>query len=418
MKISDIKPEVYDMAARVQARLAARFAEIDAVAEYNTRRVMEAFQNKRVSEACFAGTTGYGYDDLGREVLDKIYAEIFGTEAALVRINFVNGTHALSAAMFSLVKPGDKILALTGLPYDTLRNAIGVSGDCHGSLKFYGIEYGQVDMTAEGEPDYDAIAKAVSDEKVTAVMIQRSRGYEERKALTVEEIGRICSTVKAVNPDINIMVDNCYGEFTDVIEPTHVGADIIAGSLIKNPGGGLAPTGGYIAGKQDLVEKAAMRLTTPGIGGECGSTLGNNRLLFQGLFLSPHTVAQALKTACFCAGMMDEMGIATSPAWDEKRSDIIQMVKLGSAENMKRFCLGIQAGAPVDSYVTPEPWAMPGYDCPVIMAAGAFIQGSSIELSADGPMREPYIAYMQGGLTYESGKFGIMMAVSAMLDKQ
>jgi len=406
------------MAARVQARLAARFAEIDAVAEYNTRRVMEAFQNKRVSEACFAGTTGYGYDDLGREVLDKIYAEIFGTEAALVRINFVNGTHALSAAMFSLVKPGDKILALTGLPYDTLRNAIGISGDCHGSLKFYGIEYGQVDMTAEGEPDYDAIAKAVADEKVTAVMIQRSRGYEERKALTVEEIGRICSTVKAVNPDINIMVDNCYGEFTDVIEPTHVGADIIAGSLIKNPGGGLAPTGGYIAGKQDLVEKAAMRLTTPGIGGECGSTLGNNRLLFQGLFLSPHTVAQALKTACFCAGMMDEMGIATSPAWDEKRSDIIQMVKLGSAENMKRFCLGIQAGAPVDSYVTPEPWAMPGYDCPVIMAAGAFIQGSSIELSADGPMREPYIAYMQGGLTYESGKFGIMMAVSAMLDKQ
>jgi len=406
------------MAARVQARLAARFAEIDAVAEYNTRRVMEAFQNKRVSEACFAGTTGYGYDDLGREVLDKIYAEIFGTEAALVRINFVNGTHALSAAMFSLVKPGDKILALTGLPYDTLRNAIGISGDCHGSLNFYGIEYGQVDMTAEGEPDYDAIAKAVADEKVTAVMIQRSRGYEERKALTVEEIGRICSTVKAVNPDINIMVDNCYGEFTDVIEPTHVGADIIAGSLIKNPGGGLAPTGGYIAGKQDLVEKAAMRLTTPGIGGECGSTLGNNRLLFQGLFLSPHTVAQALKTACFCAGMMDEMGIATSPAWDEKRSDIIQMVKLGSAENMKRFCLGIQAGAPVDSYVTPEPWAMPGYDCPVIMAAGAFIQGSSIELSADGPMREPYIAYMQGGLTYESGKFGIMMAVSAMLDKQ
>ncbi len=418
MKISDIRPEVFDMAARVQARLAPRFAEIDAVAEMNTRRVMEAFQNNRVSDACFAGTTGYGYDDLGREVLDKIYAEIFGTEAALVRINFVNGTHALTAAMFSLVKPGDKILAVTGLPYDTLRNAIGISGDCHGSLKFYGVEYGQVDMTASGVPDYEAIAKAVADEKVTAVMVQRSRGYEERKALTVEEIGRICSTVKAVNPNINIMVDNCYGEFTDVTEPTHVGADIIAGSLIKNPGGGLAPTGGYIAGKQELVDRAAMRLTTPGIGGECGSTLGNNRLLFQGLFLAPHTVAQALKTACFCAGMMDEMGIASSPAWDEKRSDIIQMVKLGSAENMKRFCLGIQAGAPVDSYVTPEPWAMPGYDCPVIMAAGAFIQGSSIELSADGPMREPYIAYMQGGLTYESGKFGIMMAVSAMLDKQ
>ena len=418
MKISDIRPEIFDMAARVQARLAPRFAEIDAVAELNTRRVMEAFQNNRVSDACFAGTTGYGYDDLGREVLDKIYAELFGAEAALVRINFVNGTHALTAAMFALVKPGDKILAVTGMPYDTLRNAIGISGDCHGSLKFYGVEYGQVDLTESGEPDYEAIAKAVADEKVTAVMIQRSRGYEERKALTVEEIGRICSTVKAVNPKVNVMVDNCYGEFTDIKEPTHVGADIIAGSLIKNPGGGIAPTGGYIAGRQDLVDKAAMRLTTPGIGGECGSTLGNNRLLFQGLFLAPHTVAQALKTACFCAGMMDEIGVETSPRWDEKRSDIIQMVKLGSAENMKRFCLGIQAGAPVDSYVTPEPWDMPGYDCPVIMAAGAFIQGSSIELSADGPMREPYIAYMQGGLTFESGKFGIMMAVSAMLDER
>lgn len=418
MKISDIRPEVFEMAERVQSRIAPRFAEIDAVAEQNTRRVMEAFQNNRVSDACFAGTTGYGYDDLGREVLDKIYAELFGAESALVRINFVNGTHALTAAMFALAKPGDKILAVTGLPYDTLRNAIGISGDCHGSLKFYGVDYGQVDLTASGEPDYEAIAKAAAEPNVSAVMIQRSRGYEERKALTVEEIGRICSTVKAVNPAINVMVDNCYGEFTDVIEPTHVGADIIAGSLIKNPGGGIAPTGGYIAGREELVERAAMRLTTPGIGGECGSTLGNNRLLFQGLFLAPHTVAQALKTACFCAGMMEELGIETSPAWDEKRSDIIQMVKLGSAENMKRFCLGIQAGAPVDSYVTPEPWAMPGYECDVIMAAGAFIQGSSIELSADGPMKEPYIAYMQGGLTYESGKYGIMMAVSAMLDKQ
>ena len=418
MKISDIRPEVFEMAQRVQSRIAPRFAEIDAVAEQNTRRVMEAFQNHRVSDACFAGTTGYGYDDLGREVLDTIYAELFGAESALVRINFVNGTHALTAAMFALVKPGDKILAVTGLPYDTLRNAIGISGDCHGSLKFYGVDYGQVDLTASGEPDYEAIARAAAEPNVSAVMIQRSRGYEERKALTVEEIGRICSTVKAVNPAINVMVDNCYGEFTDVIEPTHVGADIIAGSLIKNPGGGIAPTGGYIAGREELVERAAMRLTTPGIGGECGSTLGNNRLLFQGLFLAPHTVAQALKTACFCAGMMEELGIETSPAWYEKRSDIIQMVKLGSAENMKRFCLGIQAGAPVDSYVTPEPWAMPGYECDVIMAAGAFIQGSSIELSADGPMKEPYIAYMQGGLTYESGKYGIMMAVSAMLDKQ
>ena len=417
MKISDIKPEVTDMAASVQARLNTRFQEIDRVAEINTRKVMEAFQNHQVSDACFAGTTGYGYDDLGRETLDKIYAEIFGAEAALVRIQFVNGTHALTAAMFALARPGQKILAVTGTPYDTLRTAIGIAGDGFGSLKFYGIDYGQVDLTPSGDPDYAAIAEAVKEETVAAVMIQRSRGYEDRRALTVEEIGRIVSTVKAVNPAVYVMVDNCYGEFTDVIEPTNVGADIIAGSLIKNPGGGIAPTGGYVAGKQELVDRAAMRLTTPGIGGECGSSLGNNRLLFQGLFMAPHIVAQALKTACFCAGMMEEIGIATSPAVDEKRSDIIQMVKLGSPENMKRFCLGIQAGAPVDSYVTPEPWPMPGYDCPVIMAAGSFIQGSSIELSADGPMREQYTVYMQGGLTYESGKLGIMMAVSAMLDK-
>ena len=416
MKISDIRPEVYGMAERAQERIKGRFKDIDAVAEVNTRRVMEAFQDNRVAEACFAGTTGYGYDDLGRETLDKIYAQLFGTEAALVRIGFVNGTHALCAAMFALVKPGDTILAATGIPYETLRTAIGINGAKHGSLKFYGVDYAQVDMTAAGEPDYEAIAKAASDPKVSAVMVQRSRGYEDRKALSVEEIGRICRCVKEVNPAAKIMVDNCYGEFTDTLEPSHVGADIIAGSLIKNPGGGLAPTGGYIAGTRELVDRAAMRLTTPGIGGECGSTLGNNRLLFQGLFMAPHVVAQALKTAVFCAAMMEELGLESSPGVEEKRSDIIQMVKLGSPENMKRFCLGIQAGAPVDSYVTPEPWPMPGYDCPVIMAAGSFVQGSSIELSADGPIREPYTVYMQGGLTYESGKLGIMMAVSAMLE--
>ena len=418
MNISDIKPEVYTMAERAEDKLTARFRELDKTAEINTRKVMQAFQNHRVSDACFAGTTGYGYDDLGRETLDKIYAEIFGAEAALVRIQFVNGTHALTAAMFALAAPGQKVLAVTGTPYDTLRSAIGIAGDCFGSLRFYGIGYKQVDLTPEGDPDYTAIAEAVKDETVAAVMIQRSRGYEDRKALTVEEIGRIVKTVKAVRPEVNVMVDNCYGEFTDVIEPTNVGADIIAGSLIKNPGGGIAPTGGYIAGRQELVDRAAMRLTTPGIGGECGSTLGNNRLLFQGLFMAPHIVAQALKTACFCAAMMEELGIESSPGALDKRSDISQMVKLGSPENMKRFCLGIQAGAPVDSFVTPEPWPMPGYDCPVIMAAGAFIQGSSIELSADGPIREPYTVYMQGGLTYESGKLGIMMAVSAMLDRQ
>ena len=411
MKISDIKPEVYRMAELAEAEIKEEFAEIDKTAQINTRKVMEAFQDNRVSDSCFAGTTGYGYDDLGRETLDRIYAQIFGTEAALVRINFVNGTHALTAAMFATVKPGDTILAATGLPYDTLRSAIGIAGECHGSLKFYGVDYAQVDLKADGTPDYDAIKAAASDEKVAAVMVQRSRGYDDRPALSVEQIGRICAAVKAVNPNAVIMVDNCYGEFADVIEPTNVGADI------KNPGGGIAPTGGYIAGKKELVDRAAMHLTTPGIGGECGSTLGNNRLLFQGLFMAPHTVAQALKTAVFCAAMMKQIGIDTSPALGEKRSDIIQMLRLGSEDNMKRFCLGIQAGAPVDSYVTPEPWEMPGYDCPVIMAAGAFIQGSSIELSADGPVREPYIAYMQGGLTYESGKLGIMMAVSAMLDR-
>lgn len=417
MKISDIKPEVFRMAEKAEKETHEVFRRIDAIAERNTRKVMEAFQDNRVSDSCFAGTTGYGYDDLGRETLDKIYAQVFGAEAALVRINFVNGTHALTAAMFATVKPGDTILAATGMPYDTLRSAIGISGSCHGSLKFYGIDYAQVDLRADGTPDIEGIKAAVSDKKVTAVMIQRSRGYEDRPALTVEQIGEICAAVKSVDPSAVIMVDNCYGEFTDVIEPTDVGADLIAGSLIKNPGGGIAPTGGYIAGRKELVDRAAMRLTTPGIGGECGSTLGNNRLLYQGLFMAPHTVAQALKTAVFCAAMMKRLGIGSSPAADEKRSDIIQMIRLGSEENMRRFCLGIQAGAPVDSYVTPEPWAMPGYDCPVIMAAGAFIQGSSIELSADGPVRPPYIAYMQGGLTYESGKLGIMMAVSAMLDK-
>lgn len=416
MKISDIKPSVFKMAEQAEAKIRPVFDQIDHVAQENTRKVMEAFQDQRVSEACFAGTTGYGYDDLGRETLDRIYTQIFGTEAAIVRSQFVNGTHALTCAMFALSDPGETVLAVTGTPYDTLRCAIGLSGDGVGSLRYYGIGYGQVDLTAEGEPDYDRIREAAADPKVTGVMLQRSRGYAARRALTIEDIRRICDVVRAVNPGAHIMVDNCYGEFTDLLEPTQVGADLIAGSLIKNPGGGIAPTGGYIAGKRELVERAALRLTTPGIGGECGSTLGVNRQFYQGLFLAPHTVAQALKTAVFCAAMMDQLGIESAPNYDEKRSDIIQMIKLGSADRMKKFCLGIQAGAPVDSYVTPEPWAMPGYDDDVIMAAGAFIQGSSIELSADGPMREPYIVYMQGGLTYESGKLGIMMAVSAMLD--
>lgn len=411
-----MKPQVFALAQEAENEIRSQFERIDRIAQLNTLKVMQAFQDNKVSDSCFAGTTGYGYDDVGREVLDKVYAQIFCTDAALVRIGFVNGTHALSAALFAMLKPGDTLLSATGLPYDTLRNAIGIEGDCHGSLKFYGINYAQVDLKADGSPDIGAIKKAAADKSVTAVLIQRSRGYGNRPAFSAEQIGEIARAVKEVDPSINVMVDNCYGEFTGEHEPTEYGVDLMAGSLIKNPGGGLAPTGGYVVGKAELVEKAAMRLTTPGIGGECGATLGNNRLLFQGLFMAPHIVAQALKTATFCSAMMSKIGFETSPAPDEVRSDIIQMVTLKSADNMKKFCKGIQSGAPVDSYVTPEPWQMPGYNCPVIMAAGAFVQGSSIELSADGPMKEPYIAYMQGGITYESGKLGIMMAVNEMLE--
>ena len=415
MKFNDMKPQVFSLAQEAENEIRPQFERIDRIAQQNTLKVMQAFQDNKVSDSCFAGTTGYGYDDVGREVLDKVYAQIFCTEAALVRIGFVNGTHALSTALFAMLKPGDTLLSATGLPYDTLRNAIGIEGDCHGSLKFYGINYAQVDLKADGTPNIEAIKKAVSDKSVTAVLIQRSRGYGDRPAFSAEQIGEMTRAVKEVDPSINVMVDNCYGEFTGEHEPTEYGVDLMAGSLIKNPGGGLAPTGGYVVGKADLVERAAMRLTTPGIGGECGATLGNNRLLFQGLFMAPHIVAQALKTATFCSAMMSKIGFETSPAPDEVRSDIIQMVTLKTADNMKKFCKGIQSGAPVDSYVTPEPWQMPGYNCPVIMAAGAFVQGSSIELSADGPMKEPYIAYMQGGITYESGKLGIMMAVNEML---
>ncbi|HCY79761.1 MAG TPA: hypothetical protein DHU74_08635 [Clostridiales bacterium] len=414
MNVNDIKPEVYELARQAEEEIRPQFERIDRIAMLNTRKVMTAFQDNKVSDSCFAGTTGYGYDDLGREVLDKVYAQVFCTEAALVRIGFVNGTHALSAALFGILKPGDTLLSVTGLPYDTLRNAIGIEGDCHGSLKFYGINYKQVDLK-DGEADLEAIKAALADRSISAVLIQRSRGYENRKALSAEEIGEICSAVKSVAPNVTVMVDNCYGEFTGEHEPTEYGVDIMAGSLIKNPGGGLAPTGGYIVGRKDLVENAAMRLTTPGIGGECGASLGNNRLLFQGFLMAPHIVAQAIKTVTFCSAMMKKIGFESSPAPDEARNDIIQMVTLKNGENMKKFCRGVQAGAPVDSYVTPEPWQMPGYNVPVIMAAGAFVQGSSIELSADGPMREPYTLYVQGGITYESGKLGIMMAVNEML---
>ena len=409
MKISDISEKVYKLAETAEEKCSEQFRYIDSVSKQNSRKVMCAFQDNRVSEACFAGTTGYGYDDLGRDTLDKIFAQIFGAESALVRIGFVNGTHAITAALFSLCSPGETILSITGKPYDTLRRAIGIEGNDFGSLKFYGINYAETEMNEE------QIVSALKDEKVKAVIMQRSCGYGNRPALSIEKIRKLCALVNSIRPDVSIFADNCYGEFTETLEPTDVGVDLIAGSLIKNPGGGIAPTGAYIAGKKELVERAAFRLTSPGIGGEVGATLGNNRLLYQGIFMAPHTVAQALKTAVFAAALMNEIGIKSDPAYDEKRSDIIQRIQLETAENMKRFCLGIQAGAPVDSYVTPEPWAMPGYGCDVIMADGSFIQGSSIELSADGPFKEPFTAYLQGGLTYETGRLGIMMAASAML---
>lgn len=414
LQISD---KVKALAAQAQADIRPQFDRIDAIAEENTAKVLAAFQKHRVSEAHFAGTTGYGYDDLGRDTLDLIFADLFHTEDALVRVQFVNGTHAISCALFGALKPGDVLVSAVGAPYDTMLGVIGVVDKGPGSLKSYGIEYRQVDLV-NNEPDPVGLAEAVKDPRVKAVLIQRSRGYATRDSLSVAKIGELARVVKENNPNAAVLVDNCYGEFVETIEPTQVGADLVVGSLIKNPGGGLAPTGGYIAGRHDLVEGAAMRLTTPGIGKECGSTFGSNHSLYQGLFLAPHTTAQAVKTAVFAARMMELLGYQVDPVSDAVRHDIIQMIHFGDPEPLKKFCKGIQFGAPVDSYVTPEPWDMPGYDCPVIMAAGAFIQGASIELSCDAPMREPYTAYFQGGLTYESGKAGIMLAVEELLRTQ
>lgn len=407
-----LSDRVQELGKQAEQALVPYFGRIDEIAEYNTQKVLAAFQEFRVSDTMFAGTTGYGYDDQGRDTLEKIYARIFEAEGALVRLGFVNGTHALSCALFGALEPGDVMLSVTSEPYDTLLNT--VTGDCPGSMKRYGIHYRQVDLK-DGRLDLPAITKAAAAPDVKLVFLQRSRGYAVRQTLSCEEIGEACRAVREVNPNAVIMVDNCYGEFTEEIEPTQVGADLCAGSLIKNPGGGLAPTGGYIVGRADLVERAAYRLTAPGIGGECGCTMGQNRLLYQGLFLAPHVTAQAVKTAVFCAKVMQLLGFTVDPAPETPRYDIIQTIAFGAPEPLRRFCEGIQAGAPVDSYVTPEPWAMPGYDDPVIMAAGAFVQGASIELSADAPMREPYVCYMQGGLTYPSGKAGILLAAERLI---
>ena len=409
-----ISKYVAQVGQQAMGDLAEQFAHIDAVSAENTRRVLEAFQDHRVAEAYFSGTTGYGYDDLGRDKLDEIYTQIFGTEAALVRIQFVNGTHAIACALFGALKAGDVLLSAVGAPYDTMLGAIGVVDKGHGSLKDYGVEYRQVELL-NNKPDLEGMAAAAADPNVKVVLIQRSKGYSTRASLSVDEIGEMVRVIKAANPNAAIIVDNCYGEFVETIEPTHVGADLVVGSLIKNPGGGLAPTGGYLAGRRDLVEGAAMRLTVPGIGGECGCTLGQNRLLYQGLFMAPHTVAQAVKTAVFAARVMELLGYEAQPKSTDLRHDIIQMLHMKAPEPLKKFCKGIQMGAPVDSFVTPEPWDMPGYDSPVIMAAGSFVQGASIELSADAPMRPPYTVYLQGGLTFESGKLGILLAAQELL---
>ncbi len=406
-KYLKVSEEIRKLGEDAENEIKPYFSRIDRICDYNTEKILASFSKHRVSDNLFAGTTGYGYDDHGRETLDRIYADVFGTEAALVRLGFVNGTHALCCGLFSAVKTGDTLLSVTGPAYDTLQNTI--TGDCPGSMKSYGINYAEVGLQ-DGRPDFPAIYEAAKDKNVKLVFIQRSRGYAVRETLSCEVISEICKTIKKANSDAVIMVDNCYGEFTEELEPTQTGADLIAGSLIKNPGGGLAPSGGYIAGRRDLVENASYRLTAPGIGGECGCTLGQNRLLYQGLFMAPHTTSQALKTAIFCAKLMEKLGYEVSPRAEEPRYDIIQTISFGAPEPLRRFCHGIQAGAPVDSFVTPEPWAMPGYEDEVIMAAGAFIQGASIELSADAPMREPYVCYMQGGLTFSSGKAGILLA--------
>ena len=410
-----IDSRIQDAAARAMEKIAPVLKGIDDTTDYNQQKMLSAFISSGVSESHFAASTGYGYGDRGREVLDQVYAKALGAEDALVRYNFVSGTHALTVALFGVLRPGDTMLSVTGLPYDTLRGVIGLTGDGNGSLKEFGIRYEQVDLLPDGTPDYAAIAQHVTP-SIKMVYIQRSRGYSLRPSLFVEDIERIAKIAKEKAPNCIVMVDNCYGEFVQRDEPTSHGADLMAGSLIKNPGGGVAPTGGYIAGRRDLVEGAAMRLTVPGIGAECGSTLGNNRLLYQGLFLAPHTVAQAVKTAVFAARVMELLGYETEPVSSAVRHDIIQMIHMKEPEALKKFCKGIQFGAPVDSYVTPEPWDMPGYDCQVIMAAGAFIQGASIELSADAPMREPYTVYLQGGLTFESGKLGVLLAVEELLN--
>jgi len=414
-EIYNIDERILELGRQAEKNCEESFRAVDERAEYNGARVLKAFSDNKVSEPCFYGSTGYGYGDIGRETIDKVYAQVMGTEDALVRYNFVSGTHALSVALFGVLRAGDKIVSITGKPYDTLEEVIGISGTKgNGSLMDYGVEYSQVDLKDDGTARLEEITEAVKDAKVA--YIQRSRGYSLRAAFTVADIEKMVKAARKGNPDIIVMVDNCYGEFVEECEPTHVGADLIIGSLIKNAGGGIARTGGYIAGRADLVELCSYRLTCVGMGKEVGCTLDMNREILLGLFFSPDVTANAVKTAVFASELFSMLGFECSPSKNDVRGDIITAVKLGDEEHLTAFCRGIQKGAPIDSFVTPEAWDMPGYNSKVIMAAGAFTMGASIELSADAPIREPFAVWMQGGITYTSGKIGIMLAAQEMLE--
>lgn len=403
----------YDKTA--SSRIADRFRAVEETTEYNQQKVLSAFIKNRVSEAHLGISTGYGYGDIGRDTLDQVFADSVGAEDALVRHSFASGTHTLTVALFGVLRPGDKVLLLTGRPYDTIIGVFGIDGHSDGSLADFGVECKQIDLLPDGTPDINAIRAELSWTDYKMAYIQRSRGYSLRPSLTVKKIEELIRAVKEVSPSTVVMVDNCYGEFVERVEPTDVGADLMAGSLIKNAGGGIAPTGGYIAGKKKYVEMCAARMTCPGVGREIGATLGHNRELYMGLFSAPHVTGEALKTAIYSSALLELLGYSVTPRFDEKRADIIQSVILGDEKSLVAFCQGMQSGAPVDSFVVPEPWDMPGYSDKVIMAAGAFTLGSSIELSADAPLREPYAVWMQGGINYHSAKTGVLLAVESMI---
>lgn len=411
----NISPRIEAAAEKALKKCEAQFRIIEETTEYNQLKVQKAFIDFGISERHFGVSTGYGYGDSGRETLDKVWAQVFGCEDALVRHNFTCGTHTLAVALFGVLRPGDKMLCVSGQPYDTLHSVIGISGEGMGSLKELGVKYDYVPLK-DDRLDYDAIEKAVTKD-TTMVYIQRSRGYELRPSLSLEETEKVCKIAKSVNPNVIVMVDNCYCEFVNKLEPTQVGADLIAGSMIKNAGGGIARTGGYVAGRHDLVEKCAYRLTTPGLGREVGATLGMNRELYMGLFYAPHTVGEALKSAVFISALFGELGYDVTPKYDEPRQDIVQSLGLENPESLVAFCQGVQSGSPIDSFLLPEPWDMPGYDSKVVMAAGAFTLGSSIELSADAPIRPPYYAWIQGGLNFHSAKICALLAAQQMEDK-